>query len=72
MKRPGHYVEITNSVKSTVVQRGIIYNREEIQAPIGKLVVHLIDDKFQPIMENEKQKIKFCKPNELTLIGYVD
>jgi hypothetical protein len=65
MRQPGMLV-ITKSGKL-----GRTYNKE---MPVkGKLIVHLLDDTFQPVLGLAGQPIKLlCEPASLILKGYID
>ncbi len=55
-------------------KRGIIYNRDlPFPDPAGRVPVTLLDDNYQPILDDKQQPQKLlCNPANLTLTGFFD
>ncbi len=66
-RNPGKYVELQDG------RKGIVRNKEQHIAFAGRVLVNIVDDKFQPIMNDQEKPIRVFKmPNELKTIGFID
>lgn len=64
-KRPGIIVELKDG------RKGIAYNDECL--PFSRLLIRLINDKYEPLTDDTGKKIISCKhTGDVKLIGYID
>lgn len=66
MKNPGMYIKLFDG------RTGIAYNKEQYHP--DKIIVKLINEYLKPVISKKtgKQEVVFCKPEDVTLIGYCD
>ncbi len=62
-KNSGYLVKVKSG-------KGIVYNKEDIIN--NKVVVHLVDNEYNPIIKKEKEVKILCDKKDLKIIGYVD